>query len=152
MRIAQINVVSSLSTGRIAVALCRLIQHEGHRAVICHSRDHAPTDVPSIRIGSKIDTTVHAVMARLTDRSGQIAPIEIPVPDRIYSQSPNPVERPYATVNLYARANGFEQIENENLQVFADTTTNQDLLMIPLSELPGAWDKTEVFDTPPQNL
>lgn len=93
-----------------------------------------------------------AIAMRLTDRSGQIAPIEIPVPERIYSQSPNPVERPYATVNLYARAKGFEQIENENLQVFADTTTNQNLLMIPLSELPGAWDKTEVFDTPPQNL
>jgi hypothetical protein len=46
----------------------------------------------------------------------------------------------------------FEQIENENLQVFADTTTTANLLRIPLSELPGAWDKTEVFDTPPQNL
>lgn len=70
MRIAQINVVSSLSTGRIAVALCRLLQSEGHRAVICHSRDHAPTDVPSIRIGSKLDTYAHGILARLTDRTG----------------------------------------------------------------------------------
>ena len=70
MRIAQINVVSSLSTGRIAVALCRLAMSEGHRAVICHSRDFAPSDVPSIRIGSKWDTYVHGVLARLTDRSG----------------------------------------------------------------------------------
>ena len=93
-----------------------------------------------------------AIAMRLTDRNGQIAPIEIPVPDRIYSQTPEPEERPYATVNLYARAKGFEQIENENLQVFADTTTTANLLLIPLSELPGAWDKTEVFDTPPQNL
>jgi hypothetical protein len=93
-----------------------------------------------------------AIAMRLTDRSGQIQPIEIPVPDRIYSQSPDPGERPFTTVNLYARAKGFEQIENENLQVFADTTTNQDLLMIPLSELPNAWDKTEIFNTPPQNL
>ena len=42
--------------------------------------------------------------------------------------------------------------EIENLQVFADTTTNQNLEMIPLSELPGRWDQTEIFDTPRQNL
>ena len=42
MRIAQINVVASLSTGRIAVSLCRTAMQAGHRALICHSRDHAP--------------------------------------------------------------------------------------------------------------
>ncbi len=93
-----------------------------------------------------------AIAMRLTDRNGQIDPIEIPVPDRSESLSPNPAERPYALVNLYARLKGYEQIENENLQVFADTTTNQDLTMIPLSELPGKWNQAEIFDTPPQNL
>ncbi len=93
-----------------------------------------------------------AIAVRLTDRNGQIAPIEIPVPDRSESLAPDPQERPFTVVNLYARLRGYEQIENENLQVFADTTTNQNLAMIPLSELPGTWDQTEVFDTPPQNL
>ena len=93
-----------------------------------------------------------AIAIRLTDRNGQIQPIEIPVPDRSASQSPDTGEIPYTVVNLYARLRGYEQIENENLQVFADTTTNQDLALIPLSELPGRWDKTEIFDTPPQNL
>lgn len=93
-----------------------------------------------------------AVAMRLTDRSGQIRLIEIPVPDRSASLSPGESARPYTAVNLYARKKGFEQIENENLQVFADTVTNQNLEMIPLSELPGAWDKTEIFPTPPQNL
>lgn len=93
-----------------------------------------------------------AIAMRLTDRSGQIRPIEIPVPDRSASLSPGESSRPYATVNLYARKKGFEQIENENLQVFADTVTDQNLEMIPLSELPGSWDQTEIFLTPPQNL
>ncbi len=70
MRIAQINIVPSLSTGRIAVALCRMIEKEGHRAVICHSRDYAPSDVASIRIGSKWDYHLHAALSRLTDRCG----------------------------------------------------------------------------------
>ncbi len=93
-----------------------------------------------------------AIAMRLTDRSGRITPIEIPVPDLAESQSPNPGEVPYATVNLYAHLKGYEQIESENLQVFAQNTTIQDLEMIPLSELPGAWDQGVVFHTPPQNL
>lgn len=93
-----------------------------------------------------------AIAMRLTDRSGLITPIEIPVPDRAESLEPDPAERPFAVVNLYARLKGYEQIEAENLQVFADTTTWQNLEMIPLSELPGSWDQTVIFDTPPQNL
>ena len=93
-----------------------------------------------------------AIAMRVTNRNGLIDPIEIPVPDRSESLSPDPSERPYAVVNLYARLRGYEQVEAENLQVFADTTTNQELMLIPLSELPGSWDKTIIFDTPPQNL
>ena len=93
-----------------------------------------------------------AIAMRITDRNGRIRPIPIPVPDKSESLSPNPPERPYMVVNLYARKNGYEQIESENLQVFADTTTNQNLLMIPLAEFPELWGQTEIFNTPPQNL
>ena len=93
-----------------------------------------------------------AIAMRLTNRNGQITPIEIPVPDLSESQSPNPPERPYAVVNLYAHLRGYERVESENLQVFPDTVTSQDLMMIPLSELPNQWDQTVIFNTPPQNL
>ena len=93
-----------------------------------------------------------AIAMRLTNRNGQISPISIPVPDKADSQAPDPGERPFAVVNLYARLKGYEQVESENLQVFADTTTDQNLEMIPLSELPNQWDQSVIFDTPPQNL
>ncbi len=93
-----------------------------------------------------------AIAMRLTNRSGMIEPIEIPVPDKAESQTPDPGEKPFASVNLYARLKGYEQVEAENLQVFADTTTNQDLELIPLPEFPEQWDQTVIFDTPPQNL
>ena len=93
-----------------------------------------------------------AIAMRLTDRNGQITPIEIPVPEKEESLQPDPGEKPFASVNLYARRKGYEQVESENLQVFADTTTNQDLEMIPLAELPEGWDQAVIFDTPPQNL
>ena len=93
-----------------------------------------------------------AIAMRLTDRNGRISPIEIPVPDKAESLSPDPPERPYAIVNLYARLRGYEQVESENLQVFADTTTSQNLEMIPLAEFPQNWDQNVVYVTPPQNL
>lgn len=93
-----------------------------------------------------------AIALRTTDRNGRIRPISIPVPDRSESLSPDPPEQPFATVNLYAHLRGYETIESEGLQVFADTVTTQDLQMIPLSELPGSWDQMAVFQNPPQNL
>lgn len=98
------------------------------------------------------DPKGNAIAMRLTDRSGLIQPVAITVPNRSESLSPDPDERPYATVNIYARKENYEQIEAETVQVFADTVTNQDLEMIPLSELPSQWTKTETFQTPPQNL
>lgn len=93
-----------------------------------------------------------AIAMRLTDRNGQIDPIPIPVPDLAESQSPNPGELPFTRVNLYARLKNYIQIENEDLQVFAGVTTDQNLAMIPLSELPENWGDKEVFPTPIQNL
>ncbi len=99
---------------------------------------------------SSPDGTVIAL--RLTDRSGRIDPIPIPVPERSESLTPDPPEIPFATVNLTARLNDYEQIFVTGLQVFADVTTDQDLMLIPLSELPSSRSQSETFDTPPQNL
>ena len=89
---------------------------------------------------------------RLTDRSGRITPVPIVVPDRSESLSPDPEQRPYAVVNLIARRKDYEQIFIDDLQVFADVTTEQELPMIPLSELPGSRNNSETFQTYRQNL
>ena len=97
------------------------------------------------------DGTVIAM--RLTNRSGTLdTPIPIQVPDISAGQTPNTGVIPYTDINLYARLENFETIEIENLQVFPGTLTVQDLVMIPLSELPDSWNKAEIFNTPPQNL
>ena len=90
---------------------------------------------------------------RLTNRSGQLDDaIEITVPDLSASQSPNTGIIPFAVVDLYARLENFEEIHIERLQVFANTVTNQNLEMIPLSELPANWNQAEIFYTPAQSL
>lgn len=93
-----------------------------------------------------------ALAMRLTDKSGKIVPIEIPTPELSESQSPGSPEAPFTSVILHARLRGYEQITVDDLQVFADTVTLQNLEMIPLSELPDRWDQSETFQTPPQNL
>ena len=99
-----------------------------------------------------LDPEGNPIAFRLTDRSGQIAPVPITVPDLSASQRPDTGITPYTTVNIYARLRNYEQIEAEQVQIFADNVTSQDLQMIPLSELPESWNKTEIFRTPPQNL
>lgn len=90
---------------------------------------------------------------RLTNRSGAFdEAVAITVPDLSASQAPNTGVIPFTTVNLYARAENYEEIEIQNLQVFANTLTVQNLEMIPLSELPGQWNSAEIFDTTAQNL
>ena len=93
-----------------------------------------------------------AIALQLTDRSGLTQPVPIPVPDPQAGQTPDTGEIPFTSVNVYARLKGYEQIENEDVQIFPDVVTTQDLEMIPLSEMPGKYDKGELFITPPQNL
>ena len=113
------------------------------------SRARLPLDDVAITITAEDGT---AIAMALTDKSGKIRPIAVPVPDIAASQTPDTGQIPYTPVNLYARKKGFEQIESENLQVFPDTVTDQNLEMIPLAELPEAWNQREIFMNPPQNL
>ena len=94
-----------------------------------------------------------AIAMRLTNRSGTLdTPVEITVPDVSASQSPNTGVIPFGIVDLYARTENFEEIHIERLQDFPGVVTNQNLEMIPLSEFPDSWNKSEVFYTPAQNL
>ena len=99
------------------------------------------------------DPTGSAIAMRLTNRSGTLdAPVEISVPDKAASQTPDTGIVPYSAVNLYARLANYETIEIENLQIFPGTLTVQNLAMIPLAELPESWNRSEIFNTPAQNL
>ena len=88
----------------------------------------------------------------LTDLSGKYGPIRFYTPSKENSLEPDNKERPYITTNISARLANYEQIDAENVQIFAGTITVQHLEMIPLSEFSDNWTKIELFDTPQQNL
>ncbi len=112
------------------------------------SRAELPLEDAAVSV---VDDEGRLLGLRTTDSSGLTTPIRLSVPDLSQSQSPGN-SKPFVTVNLYARAEGYEQVLVRGIQVFADTVTMQELQFIPLSELPGSWNQAEVFDTPPQNL
>ena len=70
MRVAHINVTSELSTGKIALGICESLQQNGHAALLCYARGGLPGGVPGFRIGSRLDTMVHAGLSRFFDCAG----------------------------------------------------------------------------------
>jgi len=94
-----------------------------------------------------------AIAMRLTNRSGQFEqPVSIPVPDLSAGQTPNTGIVPFTSVNIFGKAKDFEEINIENVQVFPNTITIQNLEFIPNSEFPLQWIKAETFQIPAQNL
>ena len=99
------------------------------------------------------DQSGNAIALRLTNRSGQLdRPIPVQVPEVSASESPNTGIIPYSTVNLYARAENYELIEIEQLQVFPNVITEQNLELIPLPEFPANPNISQIFYTESQNL
>ncbi len=112
------------------------------------SRARLPLEDTAVSV---VDDTGRLLGIRTTNSSGLTTPIRLEVPELAQSQTPGS-GKPFVTVNLYARAEGYEQVLVRGIQVFADTVTTQELQLVPLSELPGSWKQVAVFDTPPQNL
>lgn len=119
------------------------------QAKVFTSRAQLPVEDAAVSV---VDDQGRLLGLRTTNSSGLTTPIRITVPDLSESQSPGAAEPPFAVVNLYARAEDYEQVLARNIQVFADTVTLQELQMVPLAELPGSWNQVQVFDTPAQNL
>ena len=72
MKYLFINSVAGYgSTGRIAAEKCRELMKEGHECVLAFGRARDGfEDVPTVRIGSKLDYQLHALHSRFLDNSG----------------------------------------------------------------------------------
>ncbi len=110
--------------------------------------------IPLANVAVSVQTPQGTLLAaRLTNRSGMLdTPIPIEVPNRSAGLTPDTGVVPFTQVNLFARKEAYEQIGSENVQIFPGVITTQNLPMIPLAEFPDAYDKSEIFNTPPQNL
>lgn len=70
MRVLHINICGNLSTGNIASDIIREVEKKGGEGVLAYARNAVAEDIPSILIGSQTDVYAHAVLSRITDRTG----------------------------------------------------------------------------------
>lgn len=94
----------------------------------------------------------HALLAlRVTDANGRTAPVQVETPDASASESPGTVT-PFAVCDIWAESPGYELLVVENVQIFAETQTLQELELIPLPEQSPTLLPENPVNVPPQNL
>lgn len=86
-----------------------------------------------------------------TDRSGYTETITVPTPVRSNSLSPDQ-QQGWTNVTVAVTHPGYEGIIVDRVQVFPGVTTLQKMILVPLSQLPGEYSKSERFQLPPQDL
>ena len=89
---------------------------------------------------------------RLTNYDGYTDPIMVDAPPLADSQNYSPDVQAYAVINITAEEASYGRILVRNAQVFSDTETVQEFMLIPSPMLPEQYAQTEVFSIPPQNL
>ena len=94
----------------------------------------------------------HTLLAlRVTDENGRTAPIRVATPEPSASESPG-TESPFAVCDIWVEVPGYEMLLVENVQVFPNTESLQELELIPLPEQTSSSTRGEIVDIPPQDL
>lgn len=84
-----------------------------------------------------------------TNISGQTEEVSLPAPEEALSLEPS-AEQPYSEYNLEIRCPGFETIEIIGVDVFPNTTSIQNVLMMPMNDALG--ETAESFTIPQNTL
>ena len=61
-------------------------------------------------------------------------------------------QSPFAVCDIWVEVPGYEMLLVENVQVFPNTETLQELELIPLPEQTSSSTRGEIVDIPPQDL
>ena len=89
------------------------------------------------------------VNIQTSDRSGNTLPITIDTPDTQSSQSPGQPE-PFALCDIWVERAGYQLLLIQNVQIFPNIATIQNLPLIPLANTGGR--PANRVDIPPQDL
>lgn len=88
---------------------------------------------------------------RLTDADGYTAPVSIETPDDTGVTLLPGTGVPYAAVTIRAEYPGYDRVVVEDAQIFTNTKTVQEMMLVPSSPANGGR-RTETFIVPGQNL
>lgn len=104
-----------------------------------------PIENATVIVTAVVDGNRLIIASGLTDISGTTLKLQTPAPDIIYSQSPNPAQRPYSLFDINVRANGYFNARSVDVPVFSGTTSIQNFNMIPVPLLMKANDETLTY-------
>ena len=83
----------------------------------------------------------------ITDENGKTGVVEIEL-----TENPEYDGQPYTLIDIYVYRDAFYTVKVEDVQVFADRITLQNVEMIPLPENFNEVDDVNIFVVKPQNL
>lgn len=89
---------------------------------------------------------------RISNYDGFTSPVFIDTPDFSESQQFQENGKPYSTVDLEIEHVSYDRIIVRNVQIFPDTQSLQELMLVPTPTLPESYNRTEVIVIPDQNL
>ena len=89
---------------------------------------------------------------RLTNYDGYTDPIFVDAPPLAASQNYTPGSDAYSIISITAEDTNYGRILVRNAQIFPDTETVQEFMLVPSPMLPEQFGQTEVFIIPPQTL
>lgn len=116
------------------------------------SRAQIPLSGATVAFTQRGDEGRHVLLAvRVSDENGRTAPVRVSTPEPATSESPG-TPSPFAVCDIWAESPGYELLVVENVQIFPDTETLQDLDLIPLPEHTAALLSEHPVVIPPQNL
>lgn len=111
-----------------------------------------PIENATVIVTAIVDGNRLIIASGLTDISGTTLKLQTPAPDIIYSQAPNPAQRPYSLFDVSVRANGYFNARSVDVPVFSGTTSIQNFNMIPVPLLMKASDETLTYFNQEPNL
>ena len=121
------------------------------------SRAQLPVPGATVAVTQRAGGGRHTLLAlRVTDENGRTAPIRVATPEPSASESPGTESlievEVEANVTFEVEVPGYEMLLVENVQVFPNTETLQELELIPLPEQTSSSTRGEIVDIPPQDL
>ena len=98
------------------------------------------------------DGRLRLLGVRISNFDGFTSPIVIETPARAESQQYTEGQKPYATVDIRMEHTQYDRVFIRNVQIFPDTQSLQEQMLVPTPALPDSYSRTETIVIPEQLL
>lgn len=95
-----------------------------------------PVENAKVTVFTGTKENMNVIAEAVTDISGKTPLIKLPAPSSVYTEAPDPSERPYAYYNIETSADGYIPTGNYNVAVFDKVTSVQNVSLYPIISTP----------------